>query len=160
MDKEQAKLKIIELLHETEKLIPDENVLNLAPLDGFRDIPQWYSFEHEIWKNGDTIRQLFMQHKTLPEDKKMLENILSICLNRNAKRGRQSFIMLLWNKKYSEYAEKLVSQIDDKFVAGHIIEGLNKMKTPYFSAQVRPFCSDKTTWIRKQAQKYIDQYDK
>jgi hypothetical protein len=159
MDKEQAKLKILELLHETEKLIPKDYVPNLDPIDGFPDIPQWHSFEHEIWKNGETIRQLFKEHKTLSQDKNIVENILSICLDKNAKRGRQSFIMLLWNKKYSEYADKLVSQIDDKFVDGHIIEGLNKMKTPYYLKQVRPFCSDKTTWIRKQAQKYIDQYD-
>jgi hypothetical protein len=160
MDKEQAKLKILELLHETEKLIPKDNVPNLDPTDGFSDIPQWHSFEHDIWKNGETIRQLFKEYKTLSQDKNIVENILSICLNRNAKRGRQSFIMLLWNKKHAEYADKLVSQIDDKFVDGHIIEGLNKMKTPYYLNQVRPFCSDKTTWIRKQAKKYIDQYDK
>lgn len=160
MDKEQAKLKVLELLRETEELIPKDNPESLAPIEGFPDIPQWHSFEHEIWKNGEAIRQLFNEHKTLSHDTNITEKILSICLDRNAKRGRQTFIMLLWNKKYAEYADKLVSQIDDKFVYGHIIEGLNKMKTPYYLTQVRPFCSDRTTWIRKQAQKYIDQYDK
>jgi hypothetical protein len=159
MDKEQAKLKVLELLLETKKLIPKDNVPNLDPIDGFPNIPQWHSFEHEVWKNGECIRQLFKEHKTLSQDKNIVEKILSICLDKNAKRGRQSFIMLLWNKKYAEYADKLVSQIDDKFVDGHIIEALNKMKTPYFLKEVRPFCSDKTTWIRKQAQNYIDQYD-
>ncbi|MBN7811805.1 hypothetical protein J0A68_12680 [Algoriphagus sp. H41] len=160
MDNEQAKLKILELFNETEKLIPKDNVPNLDPIDGFPDISQWHSFENDIWKKGETIRQLLKEHKTLSHDKNIIENILSICLNRNAKRGRQSFIMLLWSKNYAEYADKLVSQIDDKFVYGHIIEGLNKMKSPYYLKQVRPFCSDKTTWIRKQAKKYIDQHDK
>jgi hypothetical protein len=160
MEKEQAKLKVLELLRETEKLIPSNLVPNLDSMDGFPNVPQWHSFEHEIWKNGETIRQLFKEHKTLAQDKNITEKILSICLDRNAKRGRQSFIMLLWNKKYAEYADKLVSQIDDKFVDGHIIEGLNKMKTPFYVTQVRPFCSVKTAWVRKQAQKYIEQYDK
>lgn len=160
MEKEQAKLKILELLSETEKLIPKNLVPNLDSIEGFPDVQQWHSFELEIWKNGESIKQLFKEHTILTHDNYITEKILSICLDRNAKRGRQSFIMLLWNKRYAEYADKLVSQIDDKFVNGHIIEGLNKMKTSSYVTQVRPFCSDKTTWIRKQTQKYIEQFDK
>jgi hypothetical protein len=86
MDKDQAKLKVLELLRDTEELIPKNQVQNLGPLDGFPDIPQWHSFEHEIWKNGESIRQLLKEHKTLLQDKNFVEKILSICLNRNAQK--------------------------------------------------------------------------
>ena len=160
MDKEQLRQDVTKLLQETERLIPVDYVPDLDPHNGFPEIPKWHQFEDSIWKNGEAIRQLFNHNKTLTKDKDISEKILSICLNRNAKRGRQSFIMLFWNKDSTQYAEKLVSQLDDNFVNGHIIEGLNKMKVPYYVSQVKPFCVNKTTWIRKQANKYIEKYDK
>jgi len=160
MDKEQLRQDVMKLIQETEKLIPVDYIADLAPLDGFPEIPIWHQFEHSIWKNGEAIRQLLKHNKSLTKDKDISEKILSICLNRNAKRGRQTFIMLFWNKDSTQYADKLVNQLDDNFVAGHIIQGLNKMKVPYYVSQVKPFCIDKTNWIRKQANKYIEEYDK
>lgn len=160
MYKEEGKLKVLKLLHETENLIPDNLVPNLDSLDGFPDIPQWHQFESEIWKNGETIRQIVKENKSFLKDNNIIEGILSIALNRNAKRGRQSFIMLLWNKSSARFADELVNQLDDEFVNGHIIEGLNKMKVADYVTQVRPFCKVKITWIRKQANKYINLYDR
>lgn len=160
LDKEQTRQKIINLIQETKTLIPDSLVSDLGPIDGFPDVPKWHKFEYDVWQNGELIRQLFKMHKALSVDKNILEDILSICLNRNAKRGRQSFIMLLWNKNGSQFADKLVNQLDDKSVDGHIIEGLNKMSAAGYASLIRPFCFNRTTWIRKQAIKYVEQYDK
>jgi hypothetical protein len=160
MDKEHSIQKILELLKETEKLIPNNLVPDLDPIDGFPDVPKWHKFESDIWKNGEMVRQILREHKSLLADKYLLDRIFSICSNRNAKRGRQSFIMLLWNKYGNPFADKLVEQLDDKSVDGHIIQGLNKMKASGYVSKVQPFCFDKSTWIRKQAQKYIEKYHK
>ncbi len=158
MDRTQSRQKIAELLQDSKKLIPDTLVPNLDPIQGFPDVPDWHQFEHDIWRNGEIIRQMLKVHRSLYKDKLLMEDIVSICLNRNAKRGRQSFIMLLWNKFGLPFADKLVEHLDDKSVDGHIVEGLNKMKAPGYSSKIQPFCLHKTTWIRKQAQKYIEKY--
>jgi len=78
--------------------------------------------------------------------------------NKNAKRGRQSFIMLLWFKHCEKYAPILLDQIEDDFVRGHIIEGLNKMKASGYTEIVKKYTNDKTTWIKNQAKKYIENW--
>ena len=159
MTKEEAIIKIKKIVRETSKLIPLSYEDNLPPIKLYPDIPAWHSYEGEIWQKGEEIRQLLCEHKNLRKDKELLQLILSIALNRNAKRGRQSFIMLLWYKHCAEYADLLIKQIDDDFVRGYIIEGLNKMKAGQFVPLVRPYQTDKLTWIRNQAKKYINQYD-
>ena len=47
---------------------------------------------------------------------------------------------------------------NDDFVNGHIIEGLNKMKAEQFVSLVEPYTTDKNTWKRNQAKKYIKGY--
>ena len=66
--------------------------------------------------------------------------------------------MLFGYKHCSEYADLLVKQIDDNSVNGHIIEGLNKMKVGQFVSLVEPYKTNKITWIRNQAKKYIEEY--
>lgn len=158
MDKYEARQRIVQLLSETEKLIPKTLDADLAIFDNFQSIPAWHNYESEIWERGELIRNIFLEYKVLCKDPELMERIVAICLNRNSKRGRQSFIMLLWNEDCKVYAEKLISQLDDKFVYGHIIEGLNKMKASGYVNLVKPYCVDKITWIKNQAKKYVDQY--
>jgi hypothetical protein len=101
----------------------------------------------------------FYEHKKLRRDKQLLEKILTIALNRKAKRGRESFIMLLWYKHCQKYAQLLIEQIDDDFVRGHIIKGLNKMQASNFIEIVTNYKNDNNTWIRNEAKKYINKYD-
>lgn len=159
MDKKEARQSVMQLLSETEKLIPKTLDAGLAAFDNLQNIPTWDNYEFEIWKHGELIRNIFLKHKVLNKDPELLDRIVNICLNRNSKRGRQSFIMLLWNKDCQLYADKIISQLDDKFVYGHIIEGLNKMKASGYVGIVKPYCDDKITWIKNQAKKYVDQYD-
>lgn len=51
-------------------------------------------------KNGQILRE----HTSLRKDKSLLDSFLSIATNRNAKRGRQIFIILLGYKHCAEYA--------------------------------------------------------
>ena len=158
MDRIETKKKILALISEAEDLIPQNIEPDLPPSKDLNGVPEWHGYERKIWEHGEKIRQLLNEHKALYEDKDLFDRIISICLNRNSKRGRQSFIMLLWNKSNARYAERLIKQLDDKSVYGHIIEGLNKMKVPGYSTSIKPFSLDKTTWIRNQAKKYLQQY--
>ena len=167
MTKEEAKKKIEGIVKKTLKLIPPTYEENLSPIDlnfGGRlrqkptYITEWHNYEHSVWQNGEKIRQVLCEHKSLRKDKELLDLFLVVALNRNAKRGRQSFIMLFRYQHCSEYADLLIKQIDDNFVNGHIIEGLNNMKVGKFGSIVKPFTTDKTTWIRNQAKKYIEKY--
>ena len=158
MNKTEAKEKILFFIDEAENLVPKDIEPDLPYSKILKGIPEWHKYENEIWKLGEEIRQLLNEHKELYKDKDLFDRIISICLNRNSKRGRQSFIMLLWNKSNAHYAERLIKELDDKFVYGHIIEGLNKMEVSGYSDIVKPFCLDKNTWIRNQSKKYVQHY--
>ena len=158
MTRNEAKEALNILLDQANELIPATIEKDLAPMDIAPGVPQWHDYEHQLWKIGEDIRQILNSHTPLRRDKELLDRFLSIALNRNAKRGRQSFIMLLWYKHCAEYAGLLAAQLDDRSVKGHIIEGLNKMKAGQFTDLVAPFTQDKTTWIRNQAKKYMQTY--
>jgi hypothetical protein len=158
MEKIKAKENILMLIAEAEELIPKNIEPDLPSSPELNGEPKWHNYENEIWKIGEAIRKLLKENKALYKDKELFERIISVSLNRNSKRGRQSFIMLLWNKQNTQYAEKLVSQLDDKFVYGFIIKALNKMKTDGYSAMVKPFDKNKITSIRNQAKKYLQQF--
>ncbi len=158
MQYSEVKTGIEKLLKESEDLIPNEFVSELLPIDGFPDVPQWHRFELELWEKGESIGQLVRFNGKVFKDNELINRVLKICLNPNAKRGRQSFIMLLWKKEFSQFAQQLIDQLDDDLVSGHIIQGLNKMKAAGFCEKVAPFCNHKITWIRKQAVKYIESY--
>lgn len=158
MTKEEAKEKIKDIVGKTVKLIPPTYEKNLPPMKQFIDVPEWHDYEYKIWSNGEQIRQILLEHKNLRKDKSLLDLFLMVALNRNAKRGRQSFIMLFEYKHCVEYAGLLVKQIDDVFVSGHIIKTLKKMKVGQYVSLVMPYTTDKITWIRNEAKKYVNQY--
>lgn len=149
---------INEIVEKTIKLIPAIYEDNLPSSKQIPDIPQWHDYEHEIWKNGEQIRQILLEHKNLWSDKALLNSFLVIALNRNAKRGRQSFILLFGYKFCAEYSNFFIEELDDVFVRGHIINVLNKMKTPNYVSLIMPYTTDKTAWIRNEAKKYVKQH--
>jgi hypothetical protein len=121
-------------------------------------IPKWYDFEMKVWELGEKVRQKLEKCKPLWKDKELLDLFLPICLNENAKRGRQSFIMLFWFKHCEPYSSRIITQINDDFVTGHVIQGLNKMKASGYLEIVRPFTNHKIAWIRNQAKKFVSQF--
>lgn len=156
MTKEEAKKKIQSIVSKVEKMIPLTYVEDLPPIDKKNpDIPQWHDFEDEIWIKGSDIEQILREHKSLRKDKSLLDSFLSIATNRNAKRGRQIFIMLLEYKHCAEYAPLLIKQIDDPFVDGHIIATLNKMRAYQYTSLIMPFTTHKIAWVRNEAKRYV-----
>lgn len=158
MTKEEAKSKIKEIVGRTSLLIPLVYEQDLPPSVWFADVPDWHNYEYTIWNNGEQIRKILCEHKSLRKDSDLLDLFLTVALNRNAKRGRQSFIMLFGYKHCAEYADLLAAQLDDDFVGGHIIEVLYKMKAGQFVSVVKPYTMDKIAWIRNQAKKYMNRY--
>ncbi len=152
------KEKILELIKKAENLIPTKMEKDLEPLDGFPNVPSWHKYETDIWEIGEEIRQLIFKKKSLRKDDEINDLILNICLNRNSKRGRQSFILLLAYKHLSRYAPQIIEMIDDKFVDGQIIDTIYKMQASGFEKEIEPFKIYQQTWIKKLATKYVEKY--
>ena len=102
MDRTLFDKEIDILLTKAEAIIPNENLPDLPFMEGVPDVHDWYLFEGELWDVGEEIRQhICAGKKTLTQSQ--IERIISICLNERAKRGRQSFVMLLGKKAYQNY---------------------------------------------------------
>ena len=148
--------------HEVEKLIkaartlvPD-TVLAPLPLDECLGVPAWRDFEHQVWAIGEQIRQLFLKAPRLRADRALQEQIVDIACDRRAHRGRQSFVMLLGYRSCVEHAGRLVGQLDDEFVHGHVVDAIYKMRAQGYSDQVQPLLDDKGAWIRNVANRYLN----
>ena len=121
------------------------------------DVSDWYGFELELWDIGENIRQLLCsERKNL--NCEQTEKVLRICLNKNAKRGRQSFVMLLGKKRFIEYADRLAVLLSDDDINGHVLDSLYKMGAAQYCRNAGPFLTSEHTWIKNIAKKYIEKY--
>jgi hypothetical protein len=152
------KEKIINLINKAETLTPQKIEKDLEPLDEFSQVQNWHKYEIDIWEIGEKIRQVIISKKSLRKDTEIIELIIKFCLNKNSKRGRQSFILLLGYKHLSKYAPQLINLIDDKYVYGQIIDTICKMQATGFEKKILPFRTDKNTWIKNTAIKYTEKY--
>ena len=145
------------LLTKAEGKIPDENLPDLPFMESVPDVHDWYMFEHELWKIGDEIRQLIlMGKKALTQSQ--IDRIINICLDERAKRGRQSFVLLLGKKVYQKYSDKIAPLLDSDDIDGQVIDTLYKMQAGQYVDLIRPFMNHKRTWIKNTAKKYVQKY--
>lgn len=151
----ETKLRILRKVKEAGGLIPDVYIPNLPPTELTKDVPDWHDFEHKIWMLGEEIRLLLVSKKSLRRDKNLQSEFVRIATNRNSKRGRQPFIMLLGYKFCRHHAKEISAQIDDPFVDGHVIMTLRKMRAEGYSIQTRPFLNSSVSWVRNEAKKYL-----
>ena len=158
METQKAEKEILDLINRAKIIIPKEYAENLK-INALTNQPEWHSFESEIWRIGEDIRQILSKNPKLKNNEKLFECLLEIATNKNAKRGRQSFILLFGSIKQSKHSEKLITQINDEFVSGHIIDTIYKMKTGNYSNEIKPFCNNKFAWIRNTAKKYIKKHE-
>lgn len=157
MERKEFDLKLNQLLDHAEQLIPNELLEDLPFMEDVPDVHDWHRFELDLWDIGEEIRLLILESKKKPS-KLQVERILKICLNRNAKRGRESFIMLLGKKCYACYAPEIVPLLNDEYVDGHTVDTLYKMDVSEYVKQIEPFVNHKRTWIKNTAKKYIQKY--
>jgi len=145
------------LLRKAESLIPDQILPDLPYMEHAPNAHEWYSFEQELWQIGEEIRQLAAENnKKFHADQ--VERIVGICLDKRAKRGRQSFVMLLGRKMYCVYASSIVPVLEDPDVDGHVIDTLYKMCAGQYIELVEPFLNHNTTWIRNRAKNYVHKF--
>ncbi|MBQ4282309.1 MAG: hypothetical protein IJB96_00080 [Lachnospira sp.] len=142
------------LLSKAEENIPNEILPDLPYMKSVSDVHEWYDFEHKLWDTGEEIRQVVFSSKKAFSNNQ-IDRILNICLDVRAKRGRQSFVMLLGQTKYCDYSSVLIPLLQDEDVNGHVIDTLYKMRANSYVALVTPFLDHKQTWIRNTAKKYV-----
>ena len=149
--------QINNLLLSAEELIPKENLPDLPYMELAPTVHDWYDFEHELWIIGDNIRQLIAsEHKDLNAEQS--ERVCNICVNIRAKRGRQSFVMLLGKKRYLSYADSIASVLTDEDIDGHIISTLYKMGASQYTEQIKQYTNHEISWIRNEAKRYIQKF--
>lgn len=156
--REEFDRELEELFRKAEALIPEELLPDLPFMKDVPDVHDWYMFEHELWAVGEEIRQLTLKYKK-KFDKSQLDRIVNICLDKRAKRGRQSFVMLLGRKQYACYADKIVTILEDEDVEGHVINTLYKMQAGQYVEWMKPFLNHKRTWIRNEAKRFINKFE-
>jgi hypothetical protein len=140
------------------RLAPEEYPPTLPTAKELLGGPEWYSFEHEAWRIGETIRQGFVQNTGLKKKHAVLEKVLEVATCRNLRRGRQSFIMALGFVAAQQHAKALSPYLSDADVDGQVVYTLIKMKAPGFVAEVEPLLQSDKTWIRNLAKKYLSRY--
>ena len=157
MDRKVFDNELDTLLTRAEALIPEENLPDLPYMDLAPDVHDWYEFEHKLWEIGEEIRQFISENKN-KLNKNQIDRIVSICLDKKAKRGRQSFVMLLGKKIYNSYAGMIVTVLNDDDVDGQVIDTLYKMGAKEYVEQIEPFLTHNRTWIRNEAKRYVQKY--
>ncbi len=157
MDRKSFDQQLDILLKKAEDKIPNEKLPDLPFMELAPDVHDWYMFEHEIWGIGEEIRQLIFNSKKVLTDSQ-IARIINICLDEKAKRGRQSFVMLLGKKTYQNYSDKLAPLLISDDIDGHVIDTLCKMQAGQYVDMILPFTNHKRTWIRNAAKKYIQKY--
>lgn len=154
MNRDVFDKELDELLVRAESLIPKDELPDLPFMKEVPDVHDWYQFEHELWGVGEEIRQFLSKNKKRP-NKNQIDRIVNICLDKRAKRGRQSFVLLLGRKQYADYADKLIAVLEDDDVEGHVINTLYKMQAGQYVELMKPFLNHKRTWIRNEAKRFI-----
>ena len=150
--------RIVELVAEAEALIPDHRHPDL-PVGVHSKSPEWHSFEHRIWGIGELIRQELLKKKSLRKDEELQRAFARVGCNPFARRGRQSFVMLLEYKCCAGQAPGIADQLGDQDVAGHAVSTLLKMQAPGYAREIEPFVTAaKAAWVRKTARRYVERY--
>lgn len=159
MDRPKFDIQMNALLTAAEALIPEKEPADLPFMTDTPDVRAWHQFELELWNKGEAIRQLILKSRKEP-DPEQARRICRICTEPFAKRGRQSFILLLGKTRYAGYAPMIAAQLPDDDVAGQVIITLYKMGCSGYLAQIEPFTKHECAWIRNVAKKYVDKYSR
>ena len=158
MTREEFNSRIKELLTSAEALIPTTVLPDLPFMKQAPTVPDWYEFEQRLWEIGEDVRQLTVtENKALSQEH--IETVCRICTDPKAKRGRQSFVMLMGKKRYSDHASRIVTVLTDKDVDGHVISTLCKMGASQYVEEIKPYTTHPVAWIRNEAKKYVKKYN-
>lgn len=147
---------IFQLCNKALALAPEEYPPTLPTSRELLGAPQWYPFEHQAWKLGEEVRQVFLKQPKLKKVKEIQDKIIEVVKCQNLRRGRQSFIILLGFKDANQFKNILVPLLKDDDVDGQTLDSLIKMRAYEFPDKVVPHLSSRYTWIKNLAKKYIE----
>ena len=117
--------------------------------------PAWYPFEYRAWELGESVRQTLARHRKLRADPKVQSLLLRVILERNLRRGRQSFVFGLACKSAQPQARHIAPFLKDPDIQGQVLDALIKMRARGFDEKVKPLLDSPYKWIRSLARKYI-----
>jgi hypothetical protein len=147
--------KVEALLAEARSAVSAVAPASRPPLQDLTEGPRWNQFELTLWSIGEQIRHAINSQPRLRSDPTLYVQFLSVAQDRRGMRGRQSFVLLFAYRPCVRWAQDLATLIPDPDIDGHIISVLYKMRACGFSRVVGPFASSSTTWIRKEARRYL-----
>jgi len=75
--------KISEILSIAEKNIP-KSLMPDQPISKYSNQPEWYGFEHIIWRSGDDIRLLLSENKNSQLSESQVRRIIDISTDEDA----------------------------------------------------------------------------
>ena len=157
MNREHFDETINELIERATALIPEKEFPELPPTSSAPGVPDWRPFEIDLWDIGEAIRRLVLAEKKQLNDRQT-EAVCRICLEKRAKRGRQSFILLLGKKRFLPYAAIIAPLLEDAQLCGQVIQTLYKMGASQYAAGIRPLLNSGTAWIRNEAKRYLSKF--
>jgi hypothetical protein len=150
--------EILEVCEKALLLAPAEYPPTLPPSKELLGAPDWYSFEHDAWGSGESVRRSLVQNPKFKKNQAVLNRVLEVACCRNLRRGRQSFIMALGFVDARQCAKTLAPFLRDPDVDGQVLKTLIKMKASGFASEVEPLLQSDKTWIRNLAKKYLSLY--
>ena len=157
MRRDEFDARVNNLLCSAERLIPEDDLPDLPYMDMAPTVHDWYDFEHELWDIGEDLRELIAaEHKDLNTEQ--ADRVCKICVDSRAKRGRQSFVMLLGKKRYVPYADGIAAVLANEDIAGQVINTLYKMGASQYTEQISPYTIHPIAWIRNEAKRYVQKY--
>lgn len=159
MDRSTFDSDLQALLASANSRIPAHSLPDLPCIPGIPGVPGWHEEELALWNQGEAIRQLVRTARKKLNRTQAAE-ILDICKNRNAGRGRESFVMLLGQRAYAEYAPQIAALLGDRDVGGHCVYTLYKMGAAGYDTEIAPFLTHEKKWVSDYAKRYMQQYGK
>lgn len=149
--------ELVNLAREALRLAPPTFPADL-PTSKIAKKPEWYPFEDTCWALGENIRQKLLRSPRLRGNPQLIGAILDVIEQRNLRRGRQSFVMLLGSVKAAYAAPRLALWATDSDIDGHVVDSLLKMRVAGYSQVVEPHLSSEFSWIRRKAETYLRRY--
>ena len=142
-------------------------VRNLAPVSFPADLPPtplipgvsaWQEFERATWGIGERIRQTLLVNPKFKKNPDLIQAVLEVIQDRNLRRGRESFVMLLGFTGAAKHAPLVASFASDPDIEGHVVDTLLRMRAPGFAREVSGLTNHQHAWIRRLARRYMERY--
>ena len=105
------------------------------------------------WSIGNTLSEI--------RDKDVLPDLLTIVQEKEHGSARQMIVDGLGSFKNDENVKKvLVKLLDDDNVAGQAVSAIRRIGDPKLAVHIEPFLNHEKTWIRNEAKKAIEKFNK